>query len=150
MTKNPDCPSDLDCDKLMVLHIKADGDSDRLHYIYDFTGKPSVLIAKGDKNSSLQIDWTKFMGNTEDGSVKIIPEPSYIFATVIDNLVIFNDTKDSANYSDSSVVDFIKINPHNIDWKQIELKESNMENATLEMKGESQNGSFSIKVKLFN
>jgi hypothetical protein len=133
----------------MVLHIKADGDNDRLHYIYDFTGKPSVLIARGDKNSSLHIDWTNFMGKNEKGSVQITPDPAYSFATVIDSFVIFNDTNDRANYSDSSVVDAIKINPHNVDWQQVQLIESNMENATLEMRGESQNGSFSIKVNFF-
>lgn len=135
-----------ECDKMVVVHIEADSDIDKIHYIYDFTGKPSVLIAKADKNSTLSIDWPKFLSNTSEKSVIISPNTSYVFATVIDHFVIFNDAHDTANLSDPSNTEVTRINPHNINWTLVELKEINGENATLEMKAEYFNGSFLMKV----
>lgn len=148
MTKNPQCEEQQmpECDKVLLVYIQADSEVDRLHYLYDFSGSPSVLIAKSDKNSSLVIDWPKFIQNSEPGSIKILPNATYGFATVIDNIIIYNDTFDRSNVSDSSTKDLIKINPHNINWDLVRLSESNQENATLEMKGNYDNGSFSIIV----
>lgn len=150
MTKNPKCTLN-DCDKVMIVHIEADSDSDRLHYIYDFSGKPAVLIAKADKNSSLEIDWEDFIQQSKASSIRINPLPSYTFASVIDSFVVFNDSKDVSNFSDASITDFIKINPHNLSWSLVSLDGSSEQNATLEMNAEyPDGGNFTIKVRLFS
>lgn len=131
----------------MIVHIEADSATDRLHYVYDFSGKPAVLIAKADKNSSLYIDWMEFAGKAHKNSVKIIPEPSYTFFTVIDSFIVFNDTKDTANFSDPSNTDFVRIKAQNLDWKLVEISNRTEQNATLEMTAKYFNGSFSIKVR---
>lgn len=152
MTKNPDCIAQIseeDCNKMVVVHIESDSDVDRIHYIYDFTGKPSVLIAKADKNSTLTINWSKFLSSNSEESVVISPIASYVFANVIDNFVIFNDVHDTSNLSDPINTEITRINPHNINWTLVVLKESNGENATLEMKADYFNGSFVMRVSTF-
>jgi hypothetical protein len=146
VTKNPSCT--FECDLLQVVHIQADSDQDRLHYIYDFTGKPAVLIAKGDKNSSLEIDWIAFRNDSSEKSIRIVPQPLYTFSTFINLFVVFNDTKDKSNFSDPSVVDFTTIDPHNIRWTLVNLDESSEQIVTLEMIGNyKEGGNFTIKVK---
>lgn len=144
VTKNPNCT--IDCDTLHVVHIQADSDTDRLHYIYDFTGKPAVLIAKADKNSLLEIDWVDFK-NAGEKSVRINPQPSYTFSSFINFFVVFNDTKDFSNFSDSSVIDYASIDPHNMKWNLVNLDDSSEQNKTVEMIGKyPEGGSFTIKV----
>lgn len=146
VTKNPNCT--VHCDTLQVVHIQADSEIDRLHYIYDFTGKPAVLIAKSDKNSLLEIDWLDFINSVEK-SIRIIPKPTYTFSSFINYFVIFNDTKDFSNFSDPSVVDYAKIDPLNMGWSLVNLDDSSEQNNTLEMIGKyPEGGNFSIKVLL--
>lgn len=141
-------PDEKVCDDVLLVYVQADSDSERLHYLFDFSGKPSVLIAKSDKNSTLNVDWEKFIDGSTQPTIKFEPNPSYVFASVIDKLVIFNDTKDTSNYSDPLVTDAIKINPHNLQWDLVQLSESYGDNATIEMNAKYfTNGSFSIKVR---
>lgn len=84
-----------------MLHITADSDKDRLHHIWSFVGKPSLLIAKGTLDSNLTIEWHSFLGfeNQTERSIYITPEPEYVTMTVL-NRVSF----DLLNFSSPSEV----------------------------------------------
>lgn len=77
---NPDCPETLcghDADQptlITVVHVRSAGASDAIHQLWDFTGKPSVLIARTSLNASLAIDWTAFMnGSAHSVSFDVAP-----------------------------------------------------------------------------
>lgn len=59
---NPGCPSDnCNNDELITLiHVRADGDNDTLHYIWDFNRQPSILVALTELNTNVTIKWDQF------------------------------------------------------------------------------------------
>lgn len=74
--------------KINVMHVTADSDRDRIHYLWSFVGKPSFLMAVAELNSNLVIDWASFMGfsNGTEKSVTITPEPQYVTVTVFNQV----------------------------------------------------------------
>lgn len=84
---NPDCPPEY-CDNsiITIVHISSDGQHDTLHYVWDFTGKPSVLIALTSPNTNLTIDWRNFMDDKQDDSIHFSNVPIYT-STVVMNRV---------------------------------------------------------------
>ncbi|XP_063695819.1 glycosylated lysosomal membrane protein B-like [Culicoides brevitarsis] len=99
---NPDCPAEF-CGsdrKINVMHVTADSDRDRIHYLWSFAGKPSFLMAFGDLNSSMSIDWASFLGfsNGTEKSVTITPEPKYATITVLNQIFEFNDPADHGDF----------------------------------------------------
>jgi Lysosomal transcription factor, NCU-G1 len=138
-----------DCNSMMLVYVQAESDSNIIHYLWDFTGYPSILIAHTDKNASLKVNWDIFK-DCSSGSrcVEFTKEPKYVFSSVIKNIVVFNDTNDAGNYSDESVVDSIKFDPHDdLHWKKINLTESNGQFAKLEMSAfTKRNETFSLNV----
>lgn len=88
---NPNCPPELcnstnNKDLVIVAHITADSKTDRLHNVWSFMGKPSVLIARGSLNSTLSIDWDRFVSANNSNSVRIDPEPSEVFLLVVNRV----------------------------------------------------------------
>ncbi|CAE1149655.1 unnamed protein product [Acanthosepion pharaonis] len=75
-------------------YIKAEGQSDILHYL--FSGKPamSILSIKTDTNGKLLIN-TKF----SPPQIKVDPDKSFLYAfgIVFDKLIEYNDSKNTAN-----------------------------------------------------
>lgn len=61
------------------------GENDTIHYLWDFSGKPSVLLAHTQPNVSLEINWNKFMKNWA-GSVSFSSRPNYMFLVIIDEV----------------------------------------------------------------
>uniref|UniRef100_A0A336LLA7 CSON010963 protein n=1 Tax=Culicoides sonorensis TaxID=179676 RepID=A0A336LLA7_CULSO len=100
---NPDCPDEFCIEKnkkINVMHITADSDHDRIHHLWSFVGKPSFMMALGDKNSTLSIDWANFMrfSDGKEKSVTITPEPEYVTITVLNQIFEFNDPNDHGDF----------------------------------------------------
>lgn len=100
---NPGCPSDI-CDAnkglINLAHVTADSASDRLHHIWSFVGKPTLLVALAGLNSSVQIDWDSFVGFTNESvrSVKINPPPEFAMVIVLNRFFQFNDLEEKGNF----------------------------------------------------
>lgn len=129
-----------------MFHIEAESDANTLHYIWDFIGKPAIMIAQTDKNATLSIDWTKINGSTN--CISFTSEPKYVLLSAINNIVLYNDSKDKSNYSELSTTEFIKFNPLNLNWTLINVTENEGNSVMLEMSAENNvnNGSFNMKV----
>lgn len=87
---NPGCPIEFcennnDPNIITVVHISSNGQHDTLHYVWDFTGKPSVLIALTSPNTNLTINWQNFMDDKPD-SIEFSTKPIYT-STVVMNRV---------------------------------------------------------------
>lgn len=140
---NPGCEEHYQsCDNLTFVHVKAEAKNDTLHYLWDFTGVPGIMLAKTSKKSNLTIQWNKLM-NGEIGAVNFTETPSYVFAMVINKIYLFNDTKNTGLISDS--VDIVTLDPHSFTWERINITEY-PERVELIMNAKQMNGSFSLKV----
>jgi hypothetical protein len=129
------------------VHITADSNTggSSLHYIFDLIGKASVLIAKTQINTTLNVNWTEISDNSN--CVKFSKDPEYIFSTVIDKIVLFNDTDGTSNYSDPNNTNVIKFDPLKLKWDLVNLTESNGKKVSLEVNATRvNNGSLSLRV----
>lgn len=90
---NPGCEPRI-CDSVKVMHVSAEGPNDTLHYLWDFTHKPSILVAVTPVTSHLKIDWSNF---TDESAKKITfgNETLYSFGIVLDKLWEYNDVNDT-------------------------------------------------------
>lgn len=65
-----------------LVHVKADGDNDTLHYVWDFTQQPTILIALCDKNTSVTFNWTTNTLVSLD-KIEFSPKPIYTMSFVL-------------------------------------------------------------------
>lgn len=116
---NPDCERQIgtECQALTVLHIEAESDANKLHYIWDFTGSPSLFLAETDKNATLSIDWSSFMAGAVN-AFNFSSTPNFVFSAVIKNILLFQDAGDKADVNDESVKEVTIFNPHFFNWTQ--------------------------------
>ena len=140
---NPGCEGHYQsCDDLTLIHVKAEAKDDTLHYLWDFTGVPGIMLAKTSKESNLTIQWDKLMAGDIE-AVSFTKSPSYVFAMVINKIYLFNDTKNTGLISDTT--DIVTLDPRSFTWERINITEYS-ERVELIMKAEQMNGSFSLKV----
>ncbi|KFB52045.1 AGAP004431-PA-like protein [Anopheles sinensis] len=94
-TLNPGC---FICDnrtEITLVHIAAESDTDTIHYVWDFTGKPTILVALTGKGARFQVDWAAFFAS-EPGSVNFTETPRYTFMAVINRIFQYDDADDRA------------------------------------------------------
>lgn len=67
-----------------LLHVRAVGPADTLHFIWSSIGAPAVLlVVSGSRNSTLGIDWTRLLSPAPAGAVWIDPPGSVIYSTAV-------------------------------------------------------------------
>jgi hypothetical protein len=67
------------------VYVEAEGLNDTLHYLWDFTQKPSIFVAATPVKSHLIISWDQFKGNNNK-SITFSEEPIYSFGIVLDKV----------------------------------------------------------------
>lgn len=73
--------------------MRATGPTDAIHQLWDFTGKPSVLVARTSLRANLTIDWRHFMDNEPD-AVRFDEPPLYSTCLLLERLVRYTDAAD--------------------------------------------------------
>lgn len=154
---NPDCNEQLDptqCEDLSFVHIEAESANNTLHYLWDFTGTPSIFLAKTNKNTSLGIDWNSFILGKAN-SVNFSSQPDFIFSAVIHKILLFEDTNDKADVNDDDVMKVTEFDPHLFKWTRENLTQTGDEavmviSAVVNRTGGdfAGNGTFALKVSL--
>jgi len=91
---NPGCEDPTICNNFKLVYVRAEGPSDILHYLWDFTQKPSILVAATPLKSNLSISWEKFKGENKT-SIKFSQDPVYSFGIVLDKIWEYNDVNDT-------------------------------------------------------
>lgn len=89
---NPGCtkPFCLQSDPIVTLvHVAATGESDIIHQIWDFVGKPTVLIAVTTLNASVIIDWKK-LRKQSGNYVHFSSPPVYSSSFILNRVREFN------------------------------------------------------------
>lgn len=65
-----------------LVYIRAEGDNDTVHFVFDFTFKPSLVVLKTCVDSVIQVNYTGEQYNT----IKFTKTPSYTFASVFNHV----------------------------------------------------------------
>lgn len=92
---NPECPPKIcknsengDDETKTLVHITADGENDTLHYIWDFTRQPSVLVALTEHNTNISIKWNQLL--TDANVLTFSKTPKYTMSFVLTKVSILS------------------------------------------------------------
>ncbi|XP_010283896.1 PREDICTED: lysosomal protein NCU-G1 [Phaethon lepturus] len=67
-----------------LLHVRAVGPSDTLHYIWSSIGAPTVLlVATENTSSALCVNWTQLLSPAPAGAIWIDPPSSVVYSTAV-------------------------------------------------------------------
>ncbi|KAK5855540.1 hypothetical protein PBY51_005637 [Eleginops maclovinus] len=83
-----------------LLHVRAVGDNDTLHFLFCSLGAPTLLLVHTNSSSStLEVDWTQFLTRKVSGSLRVEPESSILQsnAIVFSRLLEYDDVNNTAN-----------------------------------------------------
>ncbi|XP_034184401.2 glycosylated lysosomal membrane protein [Osmia lignaria lignaria] len=130
---NPDCGSTCNEINSTTVYLRADGPNDTLHYLWDFDGNPSVLLALTSPTGFLNISWDDFLMNKKN-SVTFTEKPIYSFGVVINKIIEFNDANDTGLINIANVVNTNNLYPMFYQWERKTLMQNN-DFVTLEMEG---------------
>lgn len=103
---NPNCPSSIcdndnknenDSNETTLIHVKAEGENDTLHYIWDLSRQPSVLVALCDRNTNITIKWNKTLKNAD--AIEFTTKPMYTMSFVLTKVSNMNSDNMCYNVS---------------------------------------------------
>ncbi|KAL8184012.1 UNVERIFIED_CONTAM: hypothetical protein K2H54_003872 [Gekko kuhli] len=67
-----------------LLHVRAVGHNDTIHYVWSTIGAPTVLLVyTGSQNSSLHVNWTKLLSPSPSGAIHIEPASSVLYSSAV-------------------------------------------------------------------
>ncbi|NXQ12718.1 GLMPB protein, partial [Peucedramus taeniatus] len=67
-----------------LLHVRAVGPEDSLHYVWSSMGAPSVLlVATQSPSSVLRVNWTQLLSPSPAGAIWIEPPDSVVYSTAV-------------------------------------------------------------------
>ncbi|XP_058823640.1 glycosylated lysosomal membrane protein-like [Topomyia yanbarensis] len=115
---NPGCPDSIcptNSTGLTLIYIRAESPTDTIHYLWDFTQKPTILVALTEKNVTLNISWEHFRDRKSE-SVSFSKQPKYVFMTVINRIFLFDDPKDTGVIANDSTA--VVYDPHSFAWNR--------------------------------
>ncbi|XP_076173147.1 glycosylated lysosomal membrane protein [Ptiloglossa arizonensis] len=118
---------------LTTVYLRAQGFNDTLHYLWDFSGNPSILLAVTSPSTSIDISWDDFIKKKKN-SITFSEKPIYTFGIVINKIIEFNDVNDTALININDNVNTNILHPMYFQWQRKALL-SNNESVTLDMEG---------------
>ncbi|KAL7858849.1 hypothetical protein AOLI_G00189510 [Acnodon oligacanthus] len=86
-----------------LLHVRALGENDTLHFFLCSKGAPAVLLVHTNSTeSSVQVDWPTFVILNSTGGLRVVPESSvqYSRALVFTRLLEYDDVNNTAEPQD--------------------------------------------------
>lgn len=92
---SPSLPPDGD-----LLHIRAVGANDTIHFLFCSQGAPTLLqVHTNTSSSDVTVDWPQFDARNISGSLKVEPESSILYsnAIVFSRLWEYDDVNDTAD-----------------------------------------------------
>ncbi|XP_061598032.1 glycosylated lysosomal membrane protein [Cololabis saira] len=87
-----------------LLHVRAVGDNDTLHFLFCSQGAPTLLIVHTNSSSStVKVNWPQFLARNSSGSLTVEPQSSILYSTavVFTRLWEYDDVNDTAKPTSS-------------------------------------------------
>ncbi|XP_029177398.1 glycosylated lysosomal membrane protein-like [Nylanderia fulva] len=132
---NPDCDDTCRGRNVTTLHLGADGRNDTLHYLWDFIGTPSLLLALTPPSTTLNISWENYLARREN-SLHFSEKPLYTFGVIINKIIEFDDVNDTALIDTANVANVNILPLEYFNWQRVSLTQ-NSEFVSLDMEGNS-------------
>ncbi|XP_030597827.1 glycosylated lysosomal membrane protein isoform X1 [Archocentrus centrarchus] len=104
-----------------LLHVRAVGDNDTLHFLFCSQGAPTLLFVHTNSSSSnVQVNWTQFLAPNTSGSLKVEPESSVLYssAIVFSRLLEYDDVNNTAEPTSEF---FPPYDLQNFTWNRLNL-----------------------------
>ncbi|KAF6738176.1 T-complex protein 1 subunit gamma [Oryzias melastigma] len=104
-----------------LLHVRAVGNDDTLHFLFCSQGAPTLLIVHTNSStSSVQVNWPQFLSRNVSGGLRVEPQSSiqYSIAVVFSRLLEYDDVNDTAK-PDSGF--FPPYELQNFKWTRLQL-----------------------------
>ncbi|XP_026669452.1 glycosylated lysosomal membrane protein A-like [Ceratina calcarata] len=134
---NPDCGVRCQEKNITTVYLRADGPNDTLHYLWDFDGNPSVLLALTSTSAYLNISWDDYLAKKRN-SVTFTEEPAYTFGVVLNKIIEFNDVNDTGLININNIVNTNTLYPMFFQWDRKNLVQNN-DFVSLNMEGSHYN-----------
>ncbi|XP_039978100.1 glycosylated lysosomal membrane protein [Xiphias gladius] len=83
-----------------LLHVRAVGGNDTLHFLFCSQGAPTLLLVHTNSSSStVKVNWPLFVARNTSGSLRVEPESSILYSTavVLSRLLEYDDVNDTAD-----------------------------------------------------
>nr|XP_057903411.1 glycosylated lysosomal membrane protein-like [Doryrhamphus excisus]XP_057903674.1 glycosylated lysosomal membrane protein-like [Doryrhamphus excisus] len=104
-----------------LLHVRAEGDNDTLHFLFCSQGAPTLLLVHTDVHySSVSVNWPLFLSRNASGSLQVEPASSILSsgALVFSRLLEYDDINNTAEVTSDL---FPPYELHNISWSGMQL-----------------------------
>ncbi|NXT24289.1 GLMPA protein, partial [Syrrhaptes paradoxus] len=94
-----------------LLHVRAVGPNDTLHFVWSSIGAPAVLLVATESRSSvLRLNWTRLLSPAPAGAVWIDPPSSVVYSTAVVFTKVFEyseaQTREELFYPTYDLADF--------------------------------------------
>ncbi|XP_071645589.1 glycosylated lysosomal membrane protein [Temnothorax longispinosus] len=132
---NPGCDEQCRERNVTTLYLRADGPNDTLHYLWDFVGTPSVLLALTPPSAWLNITWDDYLAR-RGNSLSFSEKPAYSFGIIINKIIEFNDVNDTALINTADVTNTNVLRTEYFNWRRVSLSQKS-EFVYLDMEGNS-------------
>ena len=67
-----------------LVHARAEGVNDTLHYLFCSQGAPALLLVHTNSSSStLEVDWRAFLARNTSGSLRVEPQNSILYSNAV-------------------------------------------------------------------
>ncbi|KAL2739742.1 glycosylated lysosomal membrane protein-like, partial [Vespula maculifrons] len=100
-----------------TMYLRADGSNDTLHYLWDFGGKPSILMALTSLSATLNITCEDFL-QRKMNSVVFSENPNYTVGFILNKIIEFNDVNDTAMINLDNVANINFLMPEFFRWSR--------------------------------
>ncbi|XP_029919563.1 glycosylated lysosomal membrane protein [Myripristis murdjan] len=83
-----------------LLHVRALGDNDTLHFLFCSQGAPTLLLVHTNTtNSTVKVDWPGFLARNTTGSLQVEPQSSVLYSSALlfSRLWEYDDVNDTAD-----------------------------------------------------
>ncbi|XP_077280985.1 glycosylated lysosomal membrane protein A [Temnothorax americanus] len=132
---NPGCDEPCRERNVTTLYLRADGPNDTLHYLWDFVGTPSVLLALTPPSAWLNVTWDDYLAR-RGNSLSFSEKPAYSFGIIINKIIEFNDVNDTALINTADVTNTNVLRTEYFNWRRVSLSQKS-EFVYLDMEGNS-------------
>ncbi|KAM4539222.1 glycosylated lysosomal membrane protein [Odontesthes bonariensis] len=107
-----------------LLHVRAVGGNDTLHFLFCSQGAPTLLIVHTNTSSStVKVNWPEFLAHNTSGSLTVEPQSSVLYSTavVFSRLLEYDDVNNTAEPTSDF---FPPYELQNFNWSRLSLNGS--------------------------
>ncbi|XP_066525362.1 glycosylated lysosomal membrane protein [Hoplias malabaricus] len=105
-----------------LLHARAVGDNDTLHFLFCTVGAPGVLLVHTNSTqSSVTVNWPVFLSRNASGSLRVEPEDSVQYSSVLvfTRLLEYDDLNNTADPQTNESIFLESYNLQDFSWSDM-------------------------------